>query len=69
LAGVFRLIGGLLVDSDTERFVRLEVIAENTGNLVADHESRLRRIERWTMYGCGVAAALSLGLHFVEVFK
>ncbi len=47
----------------------LSEIARNTGELVSDHEKRLRRIERWMMYGSGAAAAISLGLHFFEVFK
>lgn len=47
----------------------LKEIATNTGKLVADHESRIRKIERWMLGGCGLAAIASLALHFFEVWK
>jgi hypothetical protein len=47
----------------------LQEIAKNTGAIVQDHERRIRKVERWMMYGSGIAAAASLALHFFEVFK
>lgn len=34
-----------------------------------DHESRLRKLERWVMYGSGAVGVLSLVLHFLENHK
>lgn len=47
----------------------LKEIASNTGKIVSDHETRIRKIERWMMYGSGLAAAGSLALHFLETLR
>lgn len=47
----------------------LKEIARNTGTIVSDHEKRIRSMERWMMYGSGIVAAVSLGIHFFEIFK
>lgn len=45
-------------DSDTERLIRIETMITSIATRDADHETRIRKLERALYIGIGLAAAL-----------
>lgn len=46
----------------------LEQLSADTAKIVADHESRVRKLERWLYMGMGIVGVGGFLLHIAEVF-
>lgn len=51
------------------RMAIMERVMEGVDKILADQESRLRKLERFMMYGSGAVGLFSLILHFMETIK